>query len=88
MVPLLTSTFMTGLMDNAGSNGTFASSETRLLCMRAKDVTAGSRTPPALEETTTTGAPAPTETPSSADRARGLTLGGVLGLGLMVMMLS
>lgn len=72
-------------------NGTFFfSSDTEVLCMRATDITAGSRDPPPLQDTTSTpAAPGPSPTAhkgGSSDNSPFLGVMGVLGLVMAVIL--
>ncbi|KAL8952986.1 MAG: hypothetical protein Q9222_001137 [Ikaeria aurantiellina] len=92
VIPFLT-TVVSNDTQRSGGGFPSLSSQTSLLCMRAKDITPGSRSPPALQDTTatTTAAPGPSPTPDQNDpptsvASRGLTLSlhtfGPLGLAL------
>ena len=85
VIPLLTiAMFNESVPDQFGRlAGRIFHHDSNLICMRAKDVQAGSRIPPALPSPST-GAPAK----SSAIVGRDATLGGVVALALMIMLLG
>ncbi|KAL8646046.1 MAG: hypothetical protein Q9210_006356 [Variospora velana] len=93
LVPFL-STITSPSTVSSGNNDTFPSttSVSKLLCMRAGDVVAGSRVPPALSNSADTRLPAPNGTQadneSSAVRSRELTLAGILGVASTAFMLN
>ena len=95
VVPFLTTTITNQTLGGGESS---SSSQSRLICMRAKDIEAGSKAPPALGASTTSTAPSTsatsaksTQTPngkSGAMKSREMTLGGVVGVALLAALFS
>lgn len=86
VVPVL----ITGFSNTTvGGKGSSTSPESSVICMRAKDVRAGSRAPPTLEATNSPLASnAKPDQRSLASRVREVAAGGVLALALMVVLLN
>ncbi|KAL8654593.1 MAG: hypothetical protein Q9226_003371 [Calogaya cf. arnoldii] len=77
-----------------GAGASSWGAKTGLICMRAKDVTAGSRVPSPLEngrtseETDSTRLPPPDYRSGNALRSKEMTLAGIIGLAVMAVVLG
>ncbi|KAL9016016.1 MAG: hypothetical protein Q9185_006611 [Variospora sp. 1 TL-2023] len=91
VVPFLSTITSPSTVSSGNEPFPSTTSVSKLLCMRARDVVAGSRVPQALSYSADTSLPAPSGTQadseSSAVRSQELTLAGILGIALVAFML-